>query len=97
MGDLRNDDKSAAAFWPLPGLLDTGESNLFRFDAQRACGSPRQDLVHRGDENVGGRDSGGSEDRERGASQHSCRKRDGRPRAFSYLQQASLGIYGGKL
>ena len=67
--DLRNDDKSAAAFCPLPGLFDIGEGNFFGFDAYCARGSPCQDLLHGSNEHFARRHSGGSQNCQCGASQ----------------------------
>jgi len=95
-GTSGNDHESrTAALWALPHLFNFRERGSFCFDLS-TFGSPLRNLVDRGDENTLRRNSGGSEDRQRRASQDRCGKSDSGPGALSYLDKARLRIHGGK-
>jgi hypothetical protein len=60
-------ESPTAALWALPHLSNSRERDRFWLDVKSTLGSPVQDLVHRGGENIARTDSGGSKDRQRRA------------------------------
>src|ERR1700722_9365151 len=93
----RDDHESPTpALRALPHLLDFRERHSFCFDLKSAFCGPLQDLVHRGDQHIARRDSGGSEDRQRRAPQGRRGKCDRGSGALSHLHEARLRIHDGK-